>query len=146
MDIEQGRAAAGKVEEMEILVGASDSRTRSPLFRLLEWVDGLSVVGKVCIIVVCMLPLGLLASGLPNPLALVMYEAESGPLCFSRHERRWVPCGIRADPCPSEMAACEAEDGCVDDLHAALNALAPPTEGSNELMAVIECLKEVSMG
>ena len=77
MDTEQGRAAAGKFEEMQI--GASDSRTRSPLFRLLEWVDGLSVAGKVCLIVVCMLPLGLLASGLPNPLAELMYEAESGP-------------------------------------------------------------------
>ncbi len=52
---------------------------------------------------------------------------------------------LPADSCPSEMADCEAEEGCVDELHAALNAVAPPTEGSDALMAVVGCLKRVSL-
>ena len=35
---------------------------------------------------------------------------------------------LPADSCPNEMAVCEAEEGCIDELHAALNAVAPPTE------------------
>ena len=42
------------------------------------------------------------------------------------------------------MAACQAAEGCVDELHAAMNAVAPPTDGSPELMAVVECLQSVT--
>jgi hypothetical protein len=52
---------------------------------------------------------------------------------------------LPADSCPAEMEVCEGTEGCVDELHAALNAVAPPTEGSEELMAVVECLKRVSV-
>lgn len=39
----------------------------------------------------------------------------------------------------------EAAEGCTDELHAALNAVAPPTTGSDELLAVVECLKGVAV-
>ena len=68
---------------------------------------------------------------LPSDLLVAVFQ------CFNANAEM-------AHSCPREMEVCEATAGCVDELQAAVTAVAPPTEGSEELMAVVECLKRVS--
>ena len=61
--------------------------------------------------------------------------------CFRENAEQQRQQKTPADSCPTEMEICEETEGCVDELQAALSAVTPPTEGSEELMAVVECLK-----
>ena len=61
--------------------------------------------------------------------------------CFRENAEQQGQQKKPADSCLREMEVCEATAGCVDELQAALSAVAPPTEGSDELMAVVECPK-----
>eukprot|EP01046_Picozoa_sp_COSAG06_P007519 COSAG06_NODE_368_length_16746_cov_12.229771_11_plen_67_part_00 len=56
--------------------------------------------------------------------------------CFRENAEQQGQQKTPADSCPRKATA-----GCVDELQAALSAVAPPTEGSDELMAVVECPK-----
>ena len=58
-------------------VGSGEAH--SPAFRLLAWMETLSLRGKIGCVALALLPLALLATGMHNPLAEVVYEAESLP-------------------------------------------------------------------
>jgi hypothetical protein len=42
--------------------------------------------------------------------------------------------------CPEEMESCRASESCMDELNMAISSDSPPTEGSEEIMAIVDCV------